>query len=200
MIRQTAAVHESGLHLLAAPADAVEAIEIDDIVMARIIILARQTYDIVIIDTFPMFDRVVIAALDLSDQAYVILENVVPTLLGGVKLLNVLERIGFPAEKQSIVVNRDQRIAGSLSLSDVAERIGRPIEHLMPFDKRVISAANSGQPIATNTFRFNGFSRALERLADEVAAGLNSKPIAFPEPNNPMAPSSPSGQASRVEG
>jgi len=96
MIRQTAAVHSSGLHLLAAPADAVEAMEIDDVLMARIITMARQTYDIVIVDTFPMFDRIVIAALDLSDRVYVVLENVVPTLLGGVKLLGVLERIGYP--------------------------------------------------------------------------------------------------------
>jgi pilus assembly protein CpaE len=169
MIRQSAAVHSSGLHLLAAPADAVEAMEIDDVLMARIITLARQTYDVVIIDTFPMFDRVVIAALDLSDRVYVVLENVVPTLLGGVKLLEVLERIGFPAERQSIIVNRYQRIAGSLSITEVAERMGRPIEHLLPFDKRVIAAANSGQPVALSPPRFSGFSRGLERLAVEVS-------------------------------
>jgi pilus assembly protein CpaE len=169
MIRQSTAVHSSGLHLLAAPADAVEAMEIDDVLMARIITLARQTYDVVIIDTFPMFDRVVIAALDLSDRVYVVLENVVPTLLGGVKLLEVLERIGFPADRQSIIVNRYQRIAGSLSITEVAERMGRPIEHLLPFDKRVIAAANSGQPIALSPLRFSGFSRSLERLATEVA-------------------------------
>lgn len=169
MIRQSTAVHSSGLHLLAAPADAVEAMEIDDVLMARIITLARQTYDVVIIDTFPMFDRVVIAALDLSDRVYVVLENVVPTLLGGVKLLEVLERIGFPADRQSIIVNRYQRIAGSLSITEVAERMGRPIEHLLPFDKRVIAAANSGQPVAMSPLRFSGFSRSLERLATEVA-------------------------------
>lgn len=168
MIRQTAAVHSSGLHLLAAPADAVEAMEIDDVLMARIITMARQSYDIVIVDTFPMFDRVVIAALDLSDRVYVVLENVVPTLLGGVKLLSVLERIGYPAKRQSIILNRQQRVAGSLSIDDVAERMQRDIDHVLPFDKRVMAAANCGVPIATAILRFSGFSRALERLADDV--------------------------------
>ena len=165
MIRQTAAVHSSGLHLLAAPADAVEAMEIDDLLMARIITLARQTYDVVIIDTFPMFDRVVIAALDLSDRVFVVLENVVPTLLGGVKLLSVLGRIGYPEKRQSIILNRQQRITGSLSIDDVAERMQRDIDHVLPFDKRVVAAANCGVPIAMTTLRFSGYSRGLERLA-----------------------------------
>ena len=187
MIRQTAAVHSSGLHLLAAPADAVEAMEIDDVLMARIITMARQSYDIVIVDTFPMFDRVVIAALDLSDRVYVVLENVVPTLLGGVKLLSVLERIGYPAKRQSIILNRQQRVAGSLSIDDVAERMQRHIDHVLPFDKRVIAAANCGVPIAMATLRFSGFSRGLERLADDVCGivgdtssrlELNEQPLA----------------------
>ncbi len=176
MIRQTAAVHSSGLHLLAAPADAVEAMEIDDVLMARIITMARQSYDIVIVDTFPMFDRVVIAALDLSDRVYVVLENVVPTLLGGVRLLSVLERIGYPAKRQSIILNRQQRVAGSLSIDDVAERMQRDIDHVLPFDKRVMAAANCGVPIATAKLRFSGFSRALERLADDVCGVVGDSP------------------------
>lgn len=191
MIRQTAAVHSSGLHLLAAPADAVEAMEIDDLLMARIITLARQTYDIVIVDTFPMFDQVVIAALDLSDRVYVVLENVLPTLLGGVKLLSVLERIGYPAERQSVILNRQQRVTGSLSVEDVAERLQRDIDHLLPFDKKVMAAANCGVPIAMATIRFSGFSRALEGLASDVAGQLdstesrvtlNEQPLVAPEP------------------
>lgn len=172
MIRQTAAVHSSGLHLLAAPRDAVEAMEIDDLLAARILTLARQTYDLVIVDTFPMFDRVVVAALDLSDRVFVVLENVVPTLLGGVQLLRVLERIGYPPERQSIILNRQQRVAGSLSIEDVAERMGRDIDHVLPFDKRVVAAANCGVPIAMGPIRFSAFNRALDRLADEVAGDI----------------------------
>ncbi len=174
MIRQTAAVHSSGLHLIAAPADAVEAMEIDDLLMARILTVARQTYDVVIVDTFPMFDRVVIAALDLSDRVYVVLENVVPTLLGGVKLLSVLDRIGYPAARQSIVLNRQQRVTGSLSVDDVADRMGRDIDHVLPFDKKVVAAANCGVPIAMAPIRLGGFSRALAGLADDVAGTVDS--------------------------
>lgn len=175
MVRQATAVHSSGLHLLAAPADAVEAMEIDDILLARIVNLAKQTYDLIIIDTFPMFDRVVVAALDLSDRAYIILENVVPTLLGGVKLLSVLERIGFPAEKQSVVLNRYQRLAGALSVEDVAERMQRDIRHVLPFDKRVMAAANCGVPIAMAMIKLGGFNRALTKLANDIADFVDAR-------------------------
>ncbi|MEZ6090008.1 MAG: AAA family ATPase [Pirellulaceae bacterium] len=187
MIRQTTSVHSSGLHLLAAPSDAVEAMEIDDLLMARIITLARQTYDVVIVDTFPMFDRVVIAALDLSDRVYVVLENVIPTLLGGVKLLSVLERIGYPAERQSIILNREQRVTGSLSVDDVADRMNRDIDHVLPYDKKVMAAANCGVPIAMSTIRFSGFSRALERLADDVAGLVDTSASRIEQHEPPLA-------------
>jgi pilus assembly protein CpaE len=140
-----------------------------------------------------MFDRVVIAALDLSDRVYVVLENVIPTLLGGVKLLSVLERIGYPAERQSIILNRQQRVAGALSVEDVAERLQRDIDHVLPFDKKVMAAANCGVPIAMAAIRFSGFSRALQQLADDVAghtettgsrSQLNESPLVGPREDN----------------
>ncbi len=170
MLRQMATQTQYGVHLLAAPADAVEAMEVDDTLMSRIITLGRKAYDYVIVDTFPMFDRVVVVTLDLSDRAYIVMENVVPTLLGAVTLLSVLERIGFPAARQRLIVNRSQHIAGCLALPDIAARLNRQIDHVFPFDKRVIEAANSGEPIGSRpiSFGFGGFSRPLRRLVDEV--------------------------------
>ena len=46
----------------------------------RVLLMARRTYDYVIIDTFPMFDRTVMTILDLCDRSYIVVENVVPTL------------------------------------------------------------------------------------------------------------------------
>jgi pilus assembly protein CpaE len=170
MVRQIATQVPGGLHLLAAPRDAVEAMEVDDVLISRIITLARRTYDFVIVDTFPMFDRVVVATLDLSDRAYIVMENVVPTLLGAVTLLDVLERIGFPPERQKLIVNRVQRVPGSLSLADVATRLNRPIDHILPFDKQVMAAANCGEPIGARkmSFGLRGFLRPLTGLVDEI--------------------------------
>ena len=118
LIRQLAMPHSSGLHLLAAPADAVEAADIDDEVLSRILTLARHTYDFVLVDTFPMLDRAMVAVLDLSDRAYVVLENVVPTLLGAVKMVEVLRGLGLSNERQRIVLNRYTTLPGSVKPAD----------------------------------------------------------------------------------
>lgn len=177
LLRQLAIVHDSGLHMLAAPNDAIAAMDVDDTLLARIITLARRTYDYVVVDTFPMFDRVVVAALDLSDRAFIVVENVVPTLLGVVGLLDVLKRIGFPEERQSIIVNRQQRVAGSLSLPDVAARFGRPIDFVLPFEKRVMVAANSGQPVAQQSSRLSGFCRVLSQVVDSIENESSGPPL-----------------------
>ena len=97
LIRQLATVHESGLHLLAAPSNALEGSEVNDDLISRVLTLSRRAYDYVIVDTFPLFDAVVMSVVDASDVAYIVLENVVPTLLGATKLLSLLDSDRIPA-------------------------------------------------------------------------------------------------------
>ncbi len=185
MLRQMVTTHESGLHLLAAPADAVEAIQVDDEVISRIITLARRSYDYVVVDTFPLFDRVVVAVLDLSDLTYVVVENVVPTVQGAVKMLQVLEHIGFPESRRRVVLNRMTSITGGLSATDVAERLNCEIHCALPYDKNVIAAANIGRPyVMTAGGLFNRFAKEFKTLLDALDAPGTS----------------PNGQAARVSG
>jgi len=155
LIRQMALVHDSGLHVLAAPADAIEAAQVDDDLLSRVITLARRTYDYVVLDTFPVFDRNLIAILDAADLAYVVVESVVPTLLGTARMLKVLDSLDFPAEKRHILVNRYAKVLGCLSPVEVADQLGQPIEHVFPYDKRFLIAANAGRPLGLNPPRFS---------------------------------------------
>lgn len=168
MIRQIATLHESGLYVLPAPADAIEAAQIDDELMTRVITLARRAFDYVVVDTFPLIDRVIMAVLDMSDQAFVVTENVVPTLLGALKMLEVLERIGFPPEKQSIILNRYTSIAGSIPAEDVASRMQRAVDHVVPYDKKIVTASNTGVPFAMQSLRFSKAHRAMEEIVSHV--------------------------------
>jgi pilus assembly protein CpaE len=169
LLRQLATPHPRGLHLLAAPADAIEAAYIDDEIMARIVTLARRTYDYVVVDSFPMLDRVMMAVLDLSDQAYIVLESIVPTLLGGAKLLKLLDELGVSSERVRVVLNRYMNFAGNLKPSDVVRLLGRPVDHVIPYRKGVVISANLGRPYVLQASRFFGFGRAVTRIIDEVA-------------------------------
>lgn len=170
LLRRLAVRHPCGLHLLAAPANAVDAAEVDDDVMSRILTLARRSYDYVIVDTFPMFDRVIVAILDMSDRTYVVTEAGVPVLQGGVKLVQLLNRIGFPDDRLKIVLSRHLKIAGGLTPAEVSRRLGRTIDHVIPYDKRVLICANTGEPymLRGSIGFFGGFVRSLRPLIADL--------------------------------
>lgn len=191
MLRQMVTPHESGLHLLAAPADAVEAAAVDDEVVSRILTLARRVYDFVIVDTFPLFDRVVVAVLDLSDRTYVVVENVVPTVIGATKMLKVLNDINFPQDRLRVVLNRMTSIAGGLSAEDIAARLDCEIHAALPYDKNIIAAANIGQPFVMNTDGFfgswNRFGKEFRALVAELDTVHSSQNGHAPENLHPEA-------------
>jgi pilus assembly protein CpaE len=169
LLRQLATPHACGLHLLAAPADAEEAAQIDDGVMSRVLTLARRAYDYVVVDTFPLLDRVVLAVLDLSDRAYIVLESVVPTVLGAVKLIALFDRLGFSPKRQRIILNRYDSGLGNLNPRDVANRLGRSVDFVLPYQKKLIAAANLGRPYVLQASRYWGFGKALGAILDDLA-------------------------------
>jgi pilus assembly protein CpaE len=168
LVAELAVPHACGLTLLAAPRDAVEAAEVDDDALARVLTIARRRFDYVIVDTFPMFDRIVVAVLDMSDRAYIVLESVVPTLLGGHKLLRLLSELGYAEARQRIVLNRYARVTGGVTPQDVAQRLGRNVDHVLPYDKRIITAANCGEPVALRRTGWFGYGKQLEQIVADV--------------------------------
>lgn len=168
LIRELAVVHRSGLHLLAAPDNAVEGSEIDDQFMSRILTLARRAYDYVVVDTFPMLDRVNMAVLDLSDRVYIVLENVVPTILSGAKLVELLDSLNFDMNRQRVVINRYSSRSGNLKPIDIARRLNRDVDHVLPFHLKVQAAANSGFPYVMKVSRFTTVGSRIRRLVSEI--------------------------------
>jgi pilus assembly protein CpaE len=195
LLRELAIVHSSGLHLLAAPHNAVEAAEVTEEAMTQVLALARRCYDFVVVDTFPLLDGVVMSILDQADRVYLVLENVVPTLLGGVKLLAVLDRLGLPRERLQIVLNRYTARGGNLRATDVADRLDRDVDFVVPHDRRIVMAANLGEPFLLRRALFSGAAREMRRLADDVSHLANGR---APSPKNGFvlpAASSAQGEA-----
>lgn len=168
LFQELTTVHQSGLHLMAAPESAVEAAEIDDEFIARILLLARRTYDYVIIDTFPLFDRTIMAILDLSDSAYIVAENVVPTLKTVRGFFQLLQDVGFDEQRWSLILNRFSSYAGSPGVAEVERFVGQTVDYVIPWDKKFVLAANVGQPLLTSKFRWNKSFKALSQIVDSI--------------------------------
>ena len=171
LIRQIAAPSPYGLHVLAAPPDAVEASHVDDEGLSRIITLARRTYKFVIIDTYPMLDSVIMAALDLSDLVFVVFHATVPSVVGTAHFLDVLKKVGVAEARQRIVLNYNfPRVSGGLKAQDVVDRLGRDIQHVFPFQKKLITALNTGKPYAAICGKRFGFGKVLAGVVSEIEA------------------------------
>lgn len=196
LLRKLTVRHECGLDLLGAPIDAVEASEIDDEALSRTLTLARRTYDWVVVDTFPMLDGMIMAILDLSDRAYIVVQNTVPNVLGAARLLPVIEHLGFPKERTRIVLNNNfEKAPGGLTLEDVEARLDADVDHIIPYQKRLITALNTGRPYILHGTQLFGFGKAVKRLVDELmvasaqaAEESDEAPAARPEPRRkPLA-------------
>jgi len=170
LLRSLCARHESGVDLLAAPVDAIDAAGVDEGTMSRLISVARRAYDFVVVDTFPLVDSITLAVFDLSDVVHVVLNDSLPTVTGTAQLFTVLDRVGVDPQAVRVVLNRTHR-GGLLSPVDVATRLGREIDHVVPYSRKVLAAADTGHPPAAGIARLGRWGRAISGIAAAVSAG-----------------------------
>lgn len=169
LLRHLTLRHASGLRLLAAPADALEAAEVDDEAIARILNLARHAFKYVIVDTFPMIDSVLMAILDLTEVAFVVVQGTAPAVAGIARLLPVLEGLGLPASRQRLVLNYNYKpFLGNLRPADIGDRLQRTLDYVVPYEKRVLVSMNTGSPQILHTNRWQRFGRTINRLIEDV--------------------------------
>jgi len=170
LMRQLSTPHDSGLLLLAAPPDPLLAADIDEQSIARVLNLARRTFRYVVVDTFPLFDQIVMSVLDIANRNYIVLDNVVPSVISAVHLLRLLENLQYPRERLRIIVNRYQLIAGNPLVDDIARSLGTKVDHVLPYDKRAVTAANLGRPFTMDIVRWSKLHRTFNELRDDVLA------------------------------
>jgi pilus assembly protein CpaE len=183
LLASLAGHHTSGVHVLAAPSNAIEAAGVGESVLARVVSVARRAYDYVVIDTFPLLDSVTLAILDMSDMTFVVLNDSLPTVTGSAGLLEVLDRLGVDRARSRVVLNRTHPGRG-LSPVDVATRLDRDIDHVVPYSSGVLQAANTGKPPAAGLGRLGRWGRALNGVARDAAEGKAAGRIARVDSND----------------
>lgn len=169
LLRQLTLRHSCGLRLLAAPVDTLEAAEVDDEAIARIVNMARRSFEHVIIDTFPTLDSVQMTILDATDVAFVVVQGTAPAVAGMARLLPVLEGLGLPASRQRLVLNYNYKtFLGDLRPADIGTQLQRVPDYVVPYEKRVLVSMNTGRPEILRASRWQRFGRAITRIVDDI--------------------------------
>jgi pilus assembly protein CpaE len=138
--------HETGVEVLAAPVRTEQAEEIPAERFRAILRVLQGLYDFVIVDaTVSAFDTM-LATLDIADIAMLLTTLDVVCLKDVSQMLEMLNRLKFPARNVMIVGNRyDERV--SLNPKDAEKALGVPFDLVLPRDDRNISGANTGVPM-----------------------------------------------------
>ena len=158
--------HRSGLDVLAAPVRPEDAELVSESKVMQLLEVAREAYDIVVVDTSPFFYGPMLAVLRQTDQVLMLCGLDVPTLKNVKLSLRTLEMLGFPAAKTRLVLNRVTPKVG-LTKADVEGVLGLGVSFEIPNDPVVAPAVNSGA-VAALTHADSEFAQAVARIAEAL--------------------------------
>ena len=178
--------HRSGLDVLAAPMLPEHADLVTEPKVLRLVEVACEAYDIVVIDTSPFFYGPMLALLGPTDQLLLLCGLDVPTLKNVRLSLRTLELLGFPAERTNLVLNRVTSSVG-LTAQDVAEALGMRVAFEVPNDPVVAPAVNRGTVPSLHETD-SEFAQALAQIAASFQPTIAAAPPrAFaPERSTPL--------------
>lgn len=163
-----------GLHVLAAPEDPAQAVDVQPEHVQAIVALARSMFDIVVIDGGRSLSGVTLQALDLADQVFAVLQLTLPFIRDGKRLSEVFRSLGYPATKIQWVVNRYEKNS-QITLDDLRKTLNIAELVTLPNQYDVVATSvNQGVPVALVAPN-SAISKALREWAQRIAP-LADKP------------------------
>jgi pilus assembly protein CpaE len=166
--------HGSGLDVLPAPLRPEDAELVTEVKITRLLEVARESYDVIVVDTSPFFHGPMLATLDRTDGLIVLCGLDVPTLKNVKLSLHTLDLLSFPANKIKYVLNRANSKVG-MKKSEVEQALGVKIDFEVPSDRAVPLAVNRGMPAVVADTGCD-FSRAVRSMSKAIVAQAGQQP------------------------
>jgi len=142
--------HESGVAVLAAPKDPVEADGIDPVDVTRIINAARARFDYVVVDTPSALNEIVLAAFDLSDSLFTMATLDLPSVRNMGVFLSALERLKIPRDNIQLLLNKAETDVG-IDVAQVTRLFPQGFGAVLPYAKEVSRSINLGTPVLASS-------------------------------------------------
>lgn len=143
LLRSVVTTTPQGLNVIAAPADMmpIEAVNADQIL--RIIDLARQEFDFVVIDLPTNWTNWALSLVARSTAIFLIVELSVASLRQAKRQLQLLDNQGIRGDHINIVANRvEKRLFRTIDLESAAQALGHPVELSIHNDYPLVRAAH----------------------------------------------------------
>jgi pilus assembly protein CpaE len=165
--------HPCGLDILPAPLRPEDAELVTESKITRLIEVAREQYEVIVVDTSPFFHGPMLATLDRTDELLVICGLDVPTLKNVRLAMQTLELLSFPTSRIRFVLNRANTKVG-LSKREVESALKVEITVEIPSDRGVPISVNQGNP-AVLADPGCDFSKAMTALCRSLVTPSQAK-------------------------
>jgi pilus assembly protein CpaE len=161
--------HPCGLELLPAPLRPEDAELVTEAKVSRLLEVAREAYEVIVVDTSPFFHGAMLATLDRTDELFLLCALDVPTIKNVKLALQTLELLSFPRDRIRLVLNRANSKVG-MKPADVEDALGTKIAYHVPSDRAVPIGVNRGKPVVLDDGSAE-FTKAIADVAKALAAG-----------------------------
>jgi pilus assembly protein CpaE len=176
LLRTYATRHDTGLHVLSAPAGPEQAALVTADHVDRILTTLLETYDQVVIDTGSWLDERTMKAFEHAETVIFVVNPEIAALKAVTALVEYLNEAGTVASKTTFVLNNTfgREI---LKLRDVEQALGTRVGADLPYDAFLyLKAVNEGVPIVQGAPR----SPAAERLVKLSGTAFGADGIVVP--------------------
>ncbi len=158
--------HVCGLDMVPAPLRPEDAELVTEAKLGRLLEVARETYDIIVVDTSPFFHGPMLATLDRTDELLMVCGLDVPTLKNVRLALQTLELLSFPQTRVRFVLNRADSKVG-LKRREVETALGVKMHVEVPSERNVPLSVNRGDPAVLSDPGCD-FSRSMRELGSTL--------------------------------
>lgn len=138
--------HPSGIKVLPAPLrpEHAEYVVVDQV--TKIVNIARELFDYVVVDTPSSFQDVVISALDVADQVLLVSTMDMASLKNTKLALQVMRQLNYSDDKFTVIINKASYDCG-IKFADVQPALGRAADVFIPDEQSIaVTALNRGMP------------------------------------------------------
>lgn len=168
--------HPSGVSLLAAPQRIEEADPIQPLRISQLLSVLKASCAYVVVDTAPVYDEQVFAALDVADELLLVAAPDFSSLYHTQRCLDLFDRLAYSPAKVKILLNRCPSSLGKTAKM-AEEVLKRPILWEFPEDEAVMASLIAGEPLVHHG-KNSALTARFVALAEQLKSknGLEAKP------------------------
>jgi pilus assembly protein CpaE len=165
-LRELMVKHKSGVDILAASDQFDRPASTEGAAVEELLRLLAKEYEYVLIDAGSHVNSVVLAAMYLADQMFLVANPDIPSVRNTQRLLDRLQQLGASQDRIRLLLNRMSE-PPPLPVKHIEKAVGRPVDHTFPSDYRTVSKAfNAGVPLALSdktelSAQFDSFARSI---------------------------------------